>query len=86
MNNKSNGHSKQRRKFQQAYIDTLVDSTTVNDLIEDHKAYIRTNLSKLSDGEFIELIKDVAFEQTWHIQQWIPFIEFRDNYYSNKEK
>ena len=42
-------HSKQRKKFQEMYIDMCVHSMSATELIEDYKAHARTSLGSLSD-------------------------------------
>ena len=69
-------HSKQRKKFQEMYIDMCVHSMSATELIEDYKAHARTSLGSLSDEELIQLIQDVNFENIYHIQQWDKYIGF----------
>jgi hypothetical protein len=78
MTKRKKPHSKQRRKFQEAFIDLCVHSMSAIDLIEYWKATSRTSLGRLSDEEFVKHIQDpiVDWENVYHIQQWDKYIEF----------
>lgn len=69
-------HSKQRHKFQKSYIDTLVHTMPIKELIGFFKVKTSMQLYKLTDKELIDLIDDVVFENKYHITQWDEFIDF----------
>ena len=69
-------HSEQRHKFQNSYIEMIIHTMPINELIEFFKIKTRMNLYKLTDEELIDLIENVAFENIYHITQWDEFIDF----------
>ncbi len=74
-----NSLSKKRKKFQKIYIKHFVSSLNVYDLLDQYKKMINIKLSKYSDDEFIELIKDISFkggDNLWHISQWANYQDF----------
>ena len=85
MTQRKKGHSEQRKKFQEAFIDLCTHSMSTFDLIEYHKASSRTSLGKLTDEEFVEHIKDpmVDWENVHNIHQWDKYLEFLE--YINKK-
>jgi len=69
-------HSKQRHKFQKCYIDMLIHTMPINELIEFFEVQTRMQLYSLTDKELIDLIDGHTFENIYHIAQWDEFINF----------
>ena len=85
MTQRKKGHSKQRKKFQEMYIDLVTHSMSVTDLIEAYKAHSRTGLNPLSEKELVQLIQNPLNDwgNLHHIHQWDKYLEFLE--YINKK-
>ena len=83
---KEESHSKKRIDFQDCYVDMVVHTKQIGEIIEDYKSKINKELYELSDGQLIMLVEDgwVASDAIYAIAQWDKFIEFRK--YVEKDK
>ena len=76
---KEQSHSKERIDFQDRYVDMVVHTKQIGEIIEDYTSKINKELYELSDGQLIMLVEDgwVASDGIYAIAQWDKFIEFR---------
>ena len=82
-----NSLSKKRKKFQKLYIEHIVCDKNIYHLLNEYKKMINIKLSKYSDNEFIELIKDRSFkggDYLWHVSQWANYQDFVNYVEENK--
>ena len=83
---KKESHSKERIDFQDRYVDMIVHTKQIGEIIEDYTSKINKELYELSDGQLIMLVEDgwVASDAIYAIAQWDKFIEFSKYVEENK--
>jgi hypothetical protein len=71
-------HSKERKKFQEKYIDMIIETTPILQIIHEYKIWCRQSLYKQTDEEFVKFLES---KKTLNgidcIEQWDDFIEFK---------
>lgn len=78
-NTKEESHSKERIDFQNRYIDMVVHTKPIGDIIEEYKSKMNKDLYELSDGQLIMIVENkcIVSNGVYNISQWNQFIEFR---------
>ena len=78
-NTKEESHSKERIDFQDRYVDMVVHTKRIGEIIEDYTSKINKELYELTDGQLIMVIENewVASDGIYSIAQWDKFIDFR---------
>ena len=78
-NTEEETHSKERRDFQDRYVDMVVHTKPIGELIGDYTSKINKELYELSDGQLIMIVEDecIPSDGIYSIAQWEKFIEFR---------
>jgi len=83
---KQESHSKERIDFQDRYVDMIVHTKGIGEIIEDYTSRIHKELYELSDGQLIMLVEGewIASDGIYAIAQWEKFIEFSKYVEENK--
>ena len=78
-NTKEESYSKKRIDFQDHYVDMIVHTKPIGNIIEEYTSKINKELYELTDGQLIMAIEGecIASDGIYSIAQWEKFIEFR---------
>ena len=69
-------HSKARKKFQKDFIHNWVYSMEVHSVLDELAQTYIDKYDKLTDDEFYDEVKDLAFGKIYAVGQWIPFQDY----------
>ena len=71
-------HSKERKKFQEKYIDMIIETIPILQIIDEYKIWCRQSLYKQTDEEFVKFLElKKTLNDIDCIEQWDDFIEFK---------
>ena len=72
-------HSKERIDFQDRYVDMVVHTKPIGQLIEDYTSKLNKELYEISDEQLVMAIEGNWFtsDGIYTIAQWEKFIEFQ---------